>query len=84
MRGASRDMARHRFTVVIEEDEDGVLVGSVPGLKGCHAGGATLDELVGNMREAIEAHLELLKARGVAFSPEKFKGMAELEIEVQE
>ena len=41
------------FTVYIERDEDGVLVGSVPSLPGCYSQGATLDELLVNMREVV-------------------------------
>jgi predicted RNase H-like HicB family nuclease len=29
-------MKKYNFTVIIERDEDGVLIGSVPQLKGCH------------------------------------------------
>ncbi|MDO8570972.1 MAG: type II toxin-antitoxin system HicB family antitoxin, partial [Candidatus Woesearchaeota archaeon] len=44
----------HNFTVVIEKDEDGYYVGSVPALRGCHTQGKTLDELLKNIKEAIE------------------------------
>ncbi|NLC57522.1 MAG: type II toxin-antitoxin system HicB family antitoxin [Armatimonadetes bacterium] len=46
------------FYVVIEKDEDGFLVGEVPQLRGCYAQGRTLDELMANIREAIELALE--------------------------
>ena len=42
------------FTVLIEQDEDGYYVGSVPALKGCHTQGKTVDELIKNIKEAIE------------------------------
>jgi predicted RNase H-like HicB family nuclease len=45
-------MARE-FTVVIEQDEDGYLVGSVPGLRGCHTQARSLDELMERIKEAI-------------------------------
>ena len=48
-----------RFTVVIERDEDGILVGSVPGLPGCHTQGKSLDELMERIREAIALCLEV-------------------------
>ncbi len=51
-------MAR-RFTVVIERDEDGMLVGTVPGLQGCHTQARSLDELLDRMREAIALCLEV-------------------------
>ena len=51
----------HNFTVLIEKDEDGVFVGSVPALKGCHTQGKTIDELLKNIKEAIELCLEVQK-----------------------
>ncbi len=51
-------MARH-FDVVIEQDEEGVYVASVPQLPGCHTDGTSLDELMVEIREAIELCLEV-------------------------
>ena len=51
-------MAR-RFTVVIERDEDGTLIGTVPALQGCHTQAQTLDELLQRVREAIQLCLEV-------------------------
>ncbi len=50
--------ADHNFTVVIEQDEDGMYVGSVPALKGCHSQGRTIDELMENIKEAVELCIE--------------------------
>jgi predicted RNase H-like HicB family nuclease len=46
------------FQVIIEQDEDGMYVGRVPQLRGCLTQGATLDELMKNIREAILLCLE--------------------------
>ena len=46
------------FTAIIERDEDGYLVGSVPSLKGCHTQARTMDELFDRMKEAIQLCLE--------------------------
>ncbi len=51
-------MARE-FTVVIEQDEEGYLVGTVPELKGCHTQARSLDELMARVKEAILLCLEL-------------------------
>ncbi len=51
-------MARE-FTVVIERDEEGWLVGSVPSLHGCHTQGKTMDELLERMEEVIQLCLEV-------------------------
>lgn len=50
-------MARE-FTVVVERDEDGIYVASVPQLPGCHTQAQSLDELMNRIKEAIELHLE--------------------------
>jgi predicted RNase H-like HicB family nuclease len=51
-------MAR-QFDVVIERDEEGMYVASVPQLPGCHTDASSLDELMVEIREAIELCLEV-------------------------
>jgi predicted RNase H-like HicB family nuclease len=46
------------FSVVVERDEEGFYVGSVPTLPGCHTQARSLDDLMTRIREAIELHLE--------------------------
>lgn len=46
------------FTVVIERDSEGYLVGSVPSLKHCHTQAKSMDELVNRMKEVIQLCLE--------------------------
>ena len=46
------------FYVVIERDEDGFYVGEVLQLKACYSQGRTLDELLENIKEAIQLALE--------------------------
>jgi len=36
----------------------------VPALKGCHSQGETIEEAVENIREAVTAYIESLKAAG--------------------
>ena len=48
-----------QFDVVIEKDEEGVYVASVPQLPGCHTDATSLDELMLEIREAIELCLEV-------------------------
>ncbi len=47
------------FMLVIERDEEGYLVGSVPALKGCHTQARSMDDLLERIREAIELCLEV-------------------------
>lgn len=47
------------FNVVIERDEDGFYMASVPALRGCHTQAKSLDVLMKRIREAIELCLEV-------------------------
>ena len=47
------------FNVVIERDEEGHFVASVPSLPGCHTQARSLDELMERVREAITLYLEV-------------------------
>ncbi len=49
------------FSVVIERDEEGYYVASVPSLPGCHTQARSLDELMSRAREAIALCLETEK-----------------------
>lgn len=51
-------MSKREFTVVVEEAEDGFLIGSVPELRGCHTQGRSLDELMQRLQEVITLCLE--------------------------
>ena len=46
------------FSVIIEKDEDGFFVASVPALRGCHTQAKSLDTLMKRVKEAIELCLE--------------------------
>jgi len=50
-----------QFKIIIEQDEDGYFVGSVPALPGCHTQAKTLPELKKKIREAILLCLEVAK-----------------------
>ena len=47
-----------KFTVLIERDEDGNYVATVPALRGCHTQAKSLDTLMKRTREVIELCLE--------------------------
>lgn len=50
--------ANEKFTVLIERDEDGYLVATVPSLRGCHTQAKSLDTLMKRVREVIALCLE--------------------------
>ena len=54
------DKRMREFSVVILEDEGGGYIAIAPELPGCHTQGDSLDEVVRNIREAIELYLETL------------------------
>jgi predicted RNase H-like HicB family nuclease len=47
-----------KFTVVIERDEDGYYVATVPALTGCHTQAKDLDTLMKRAREVIQLATE--------------------------
>lgn len=58
---------KREFTVIIERDEDGYFVGTVPELKGCHTQAKSLDELMQRVKEATLLCLEAEGHTGYAF-----------------
>lgn len=48
-----------KFSVVIERDEDGYFIASIPELPGCHTQAKTLDELMERIKEAAELYMEV-------------------------
>ncbi len=56
----SREM-KTKFNVLVERDEDGYYVATVPSLPGCHTQAKSLDELIERAKEAIELYLEVEK-----------------------
>lgn len=66
---------KNEFLVLIEEDEDGILVASVPALKGCHTQAKTLPTLIERIKEAI---LLCIEAQKEPVRPLKFIGLQEI------
>jgi predicted RNase H-like HicB family nuclease len=75
-------MTKQSFIVLIEKDVDGVFIGTVPSLKGCYSYGKTLDELMTNLKEAIEVHFEAFKPEEKELPVTRFAGVQEIEVEV--
>ncbi len=48
---------KRKFGVLVEKDEDGYYVASVPALPGCHTQAKSMDDLLERIKEAIETYL---------------------------
>lgn len=66
-RATGEAAAMRSYDVVVERDEEGWFVGSVPGLAGCHTQARTLEQLLERVREAIVLCLEASGGAGTAF-----------------
>ena len=58
-----------KYRVLIERDEDGVFVATVPSLPGCVADGPTRDAALDSVREAITLYIESLEDHGDPIPP---------------
>ncbi len=58
-----------KYRVLVEVDEDGVFVAEVPSLPGCVSQGASRNEALTNIREAISLYIESLEERGEPVPP---------------
>jgi len=50
-------MKSYRFSVIVERDPDGYFA-FCPELEGCHTQGASYEETLDNIRDAIRLHVE--------------------------
>jgi predicted RNase H-like HicB family nuclease len=66
-----------QFDVIIERDEEGYFIASVPLLPGCHTQAKSLDVLMQRIREAIELCLEV---EGAPFEPLDFVGVQRITV----
>jgi predicted RNase H-like HicB family nuclease len=57
--GYMRKGTKREFSVVVERDDEGYYVASVPALPGCHTQARSLDKLRERIQEAIELCLEV-------------------------
>ncbi len=46
------------FTVLIEQDEDGIYIAKIPEIEGCYTQGRTIEEVLSRIKEAAEVCLE--------------------------
>ncbi len=58
-----------RYAIIIEKAADGGYGAYVPDLPGCVGMGATKEEVLENIAEAIELHIVGMKAEGLPIPP---------------
>jgi len=68
-----------RYTVVLEQEQDGGYVASVPALPGCISQGETRAQALTNIREAIEVYIEDCRDAGDPVPVEAGKEFVEVE-----
>jgi predicted RNase H-like HicB family nuclease len=68
-----------RYTVVLEQEQDGGYVVSVPALPGCVSQGDTREEALANIREAIDLYVEDCRASGDPVPTEAGKEFVEVD-----
>ncbi len=67
-------MLKQQFKIIVEQDEDGYFIASVPMLPGCHTQAKTLPELRLRVKDAIALCLE--EAAGNPAYRARIKSMA--------
>ena len=52
------------YTVVLHNAEEGGFWAEVPALEGCYSQGETVEEIMANIKEAIQSHILALQEEG--------------------
>ncbi len=68
-----------RYTVVLEQEQDGGYVASVPVLRGCVSQGDNRAEALTNIRDAIELYIEDCRDAGDPIPTEAGKEFVEVD-----
>ncbi len=69
-----------KYTVIIEKGRESGYVANVPALRGCVSQGATKQEALANVKEAIEAYLEALMEDGLPAPTEVGRETVEVQV----
>jgi predicted RNase H-like HicB family nuclease len=68
------------YTVILEQAPDGEYIAVVPALPGCVTQGATRNEVMANIRDAMELYIEDCVAAGDPVPTEAGKEFIELQV----
>jgi predicted RNase H-like HicB family nuclease len=71
-------MKNKSFIVYIEQDEDGVFIGSIPALQGCHAEGKTQKEMITKLQQVLKLCLRNVNKKDIEKT--KFVGIQSLDL----
>jgi len=74
-------LRRYVFSVVIERDEDGYFA-FCPELQGCYSQGATYEEALENVRDAVHLHVEDRLENGEEIRQSESVSLTSLEVAV--
>ena len=70
---------KHLFTVIIEKDKDGYYA-YCPQLQGCYSQGATYEEAMENIKDAIHLHVEDRKEKKESWKKTESINVTSLEL----
>jgi predicted RNase H-like HicB family nuclease len=59
-----------KFNITLDRDEDGVWIAECPAIPGCVSQGATKEEALGNVKDAIRLCLEVRAEQGMPLTVE--------------
>lgn len=68
------------YTVIVEKGRESGYIAYAPALKGCVSQGETREQVIKNIKEAMEIYIEALLEDGLPVSTEIGKDMVELEV----
>ena len=70
-----------RYTVILQKEEDGGSVATVPVLPGCVSQGDSREEALKNIEEAIEVYLADVRAAGESVPVEDERAFVEVAVD---
>ena len=68
------------YTVIIEQDKNGVYIAKVPNISGCYTQGKTVEKAIERIREAVQVCLKADKSD--LYEPLKFIGIQQIEVPI--
>ena len=74
-------MTKYRFSVVIEKDSDGYFA-FCPELQGCYTQGDTYEDVLKNIEDAIQLHIEDRKENGEEIPKIKMVSLTTVDVAV--